>query len=112
MQGHILGKIAEGKSAPHECVEHNQNKNERDLLRSMFGASPRNPSELLIGKTYVGATSASARSTVNLATALGESKHKQPSRLSYGHLCLYVKVNGKLNNSGKPTFACIPSTGL
>ena len=65
------------RAHPHECVNHNQNKNERDLLRPMFGASPQNPLELLIWKTHVGVTYASARSTVNLAAALGESKHKQ-----------------------------------
>jgi len=65
----------------HECVNHNQDKNERDLLRSMFGVSLRNRLELLIGKTHVGVTYASARSTVNLGAALGGSKHKQLPRL-------------------------------
>ena len=48
----FMGKFAGGKGtswvklrgarAPHhECVEHNQNKNERDLLRSMFGDRTR-----------------------------------------------------------------------
>ena len=54
----------------HGCVNHNQNKNERDLLRSVFGASPQNPLELLMGKTHVGVTYTSARSTVNLVTEL------------------------------------------
>jgi len=38
-QNHLLGKIAGGKSAPAwMCrTHHNQHKNERGVLRSLFG---------------------------------------------------------------------------
>ena len=34
-------KLRGARAPHHECVEHNQNKNERDLLRSMFGDRTR-----------------------------------------------------------------------
>ena len=37
-----------GKSALAFMQEHNQDENERDLLRSMFGGPTKKPSELLI----------------------------------------------------------------
>ena len=67
----FMGNFAGARAHQHACVEHNQDKNERDLLMSMFGGPTKNPSELFILKTHVGLPYAPARSTVNLATAFG-----------------------------------------
>ena len=66
-----MGKFAGARAAQHACVEHSQDENGRDLLRSMFGGPTKKPSELLILKTNVGVHYALARSTVNLVTAFG-----------------------------------------
>jgi hypothetical protein len=65
------GLVCMGRAAQHACVEHNQDKNERDLLRSIFGGHTRNPMEVFILNTHVGVPYALARSTVNLVTAFG-----------------------------------------